>query len=116
VFVLSGMATAMTGKKKWNFRADQAAIHLLRIINDFLDISKMKRVALPYPGTAQPAGAQGVVYSSFTFNKRLAACKYWCLEPILVEADAAKLKQVLINVIGNAVKFTEQEASLSRRG
>jgi len=36
-------------------RADQAAIHLLRIINDFLDISKISS-----PGTAQPAaGAQG---------------------------------------------------------
>ncbi|MGL4618316.1 MAG: ATP-binding protein, partial [Chroococcidiopsis sp.] len=29
-------------------------------------------------------------------------------EPLLVHADAAKLKQVLINVIGNAVKFTDR--------
>jgi signal transduction histidine kinase len=35
-------------------------------------------------------------------------------EPIPIQADPAKLKQVLLNVIGNAVKFT-QEGSITIR-
>jgi len=43
VRLVSGMATAMTGKKKWNFRAGRSSSDsLAAVINDFLDISKIE--------------------------------------------------------------------------
>lgn len=92
-------------------QADDAAIHLLEIINDVLDISKieagklsviLEKVDLPKI-LNEVIDLQAVPLQ----QKRLQLKTNIGEEKILVNADPAKLKQVLLNVVGNAVKFTD---------
>lgn len=93
-------------------RANEAAIHLLGIINDLLDIAKIEAGKLSV--VMEPIDLRQVLKEVINLQsvhiqqKGLQLVVPEGLEPIPVQADPAKLKQVLINVIGNAVKFTEQ--------
>ena len=86
--------------------------HLLTLINQVLDLSKVEAgkmelelapVALDVLVRETLGQLEGRVLGKEV--KLLAQ-----LPPVLapVETDAGKLKQVLINLIGNALKFTEQ--------
>ncbi|MEH1938073.1 MAG: ATP-binding protein [Nostoc sp.] len=92
-------------------RADETTIHLLGIINDLLDISKIEAGKLSVVNT--PIDLRQIlleVINLQSVNVQQKGLQLKCeLEPqaIPIKADAAKLKQVLINVIGNATKFTD---------
>ncbi|MBV8883477.1 MAG: two-component sensor histidine kinase, partial [Chroococcidiopsidaceae cyanobacterium CP_BM_RX_35] len=93
-------------------QADEAAIHLLGIINDLLDISKIEAGKLSV--VMELIDLRQVLQEAINLQtvqiqqKGLQLVAPNWQEPILVQADAAKLKQVLLNVISNAVKFTEK--------
>ncbi|WP_052672379.1 sensor histidine kinase [Aliterella atlantica] len=93
-------------------RAEDAAIHLLGIINDLLDIAKIESgklsLVLEVVDLRQVLKEAISLQSVHAEQKNLHLLASEAPEPILVQADRAKLKQVLINIIGNAVKFTEQ--------
>jgi len=87
--------------------------HLLTLINDVLDVAKIEagRVVLE----VAPCDLKMLVHDVTDMMRARAAEK--CLELTLVESvgyprhiltDAAKLREVLINLLGNAVKFTER--------
>ncbi|MCC5898037.1 MAG: two-component sensor histidine kinase [Phormidium sp. GEM2.Bin31] len=93
-------------------RADDAAVHLLGIINDILDISKIEAGTLSV--AIEAVNLMQLIDETMELNQATVRDKGLTLsakvegdEPIWVRADAAKLKQVLLNAIGNAVKFTE---------
>jgi two-component system, NarL family, sensor histidine kinase BarA len=93
-------------------RAEEAAIHLLGIINDLLDISKMEAGKLSV--AIEPIDLGKLlkdVINLQSVNVQQKGLQLICeqlIEQIPVNADAGKLKQVLINIIGNATKFTEE--------
>ncbi len=86
--------------------------HLLSLVNDLLDIAKVESghmtkelsPVLPYDLVHDVVSTlEGRVLEK---GITLAADVSLDLEPLVT--DAAKLKQVLINLVGNAIKFTEQ--------
>jgi signal transduction histidine kinase len=93
-------------------RADDTAIHLLGIINDLLDISKIEAGKLSV--VIAPLELRQLllkVINLQSVNIQQKGLQLKCdigNEIIPVKADEVKLKQVLINIIGNAIKFTDK--------
>lgn len=93
-------------------RADDAAIHLLGIINDVLDIARIESGKVSV--AMEPIDLRKILREVINLQavpiqqKGLEFKTPDMREPIAVRADPAKLRQVLLNVVGNATKFTEQ--------
>ncbi|MCP4107676.1 MAG: response regulator [Desulfobacteraceae bacterium] len=90
----------------------QSASHLLTLINDILDISKI--------GTKEVKLDCRELYFSQFLNKLAEITRIRAREkhilfrheqdhnlPVIIEADEKRLRQVLLNLLGNAVKFAE---------
>ncbi|OYV47837.1 MAG: hypothetical protein B7X06_02520, partial [Verrucomicrobia bacterium 21-51-4] len=89
--------------------------HLLQVINDILDLSKIEagqmEVELVLFSPRQIVHDVMAMFDARASakNLRLEAC----FDPELpdaVETDLTRLRQVLVNIVGNAVKFTETGA------
>jgi signal transduction histidine kinase/CheY-like chemotaxis protein len=92
--------------------------HLLALINDVLDFSKIDAARVTV--NAAPFNLRRLLDDLISmFSLRAAQKRLWLvadLDPMLpdfIVADQSKLRQILINLLGNAVKFTsEGEISL----
>ncbi|MEM8614220.1 MAG: sensor histidine kinase [Cyanobacteria bacterium P01_H01_bin.105] len=93
-------------------RADNAAIHLLKIINDILDIAKIEsgKVSLDLETLDLGCIVQDVLDMEALQiqQKGLSLHRPKKSDPIWVKGDGDKLKQVLLNIVYNAVKFTHE--------
>jgi signal transduction histidine kinase len=84
--------------------------HLTGLINDLLDLSKIESGKLEVKSSRVSLG--GLVHEVVETLRPVAAEKVIALEAtvpessILVWADRDKISQVLMNLIGNAIKFT----------
>ncbi|MDP9316286.1 MAG: PAS domain S-box protein, partial [Chloroflexota bacterium] len=92
---------------------------LLTIINDILDFSKIEagRLVLERLDFAPIAVVEGAteLLAAKANEKRLALMSFVSPEvPGHVVGDPGRLRQVLVNLIGNAVKFTERGEVLVR--
>ncbi|MEG5061391.1 AAA family ATPase [Microcoleus sp. A2-C5] len=86
--------------------------HLLALVEDILDLSKIeaRRMELVPTEFNLPDFIQGItaICSIRAGQKNIALnCEYLSPLPAAISADEKKLRQILINLIGNAVKFTE---------
>ncbi|CAG0984679.1 two-component system, NarL family, sensor histidine kinase EvgS [Phycisphaerales bacterium] len=89
--------------------------HLLAIINDILDISKIEAGKMGIERVAtDPAKVVEDVISLMqvrAFGKRIRLERVYENEiPRAFECDPVRLKQVLMNLVGNGIKFTERGA------
>ncbi|HEV2991063.1 MAG TPA: response regulator [Candidatus Angelobacter sp.] len=91
--------------------AQDSANTLLVVINDILDFSKIEAGKLEFENRnfelaeAVAEAARTMALKAHQKNLEIAYCLSPEIPPHLV-GDAARLKQVLINLIGNAIKFT----------
>ncbi|WP_016949534.1 sensor histidine kinase [Anabaena sp. PCC 7108] len=109
--VRDGMCDDREEELEFLQRADETAIHLLGLINDLLDISKIEAGKLSVVIT--PLELRQLlleVINLQSVNVQHKGLQLKCElgnEAIPIKADEVKLKQVLINIIGNATKFTD---------
>ena len=92
-------------------KISESSEHLLTLINDVLDISriesgKIKFAPVPVDITAVADTVLSITYGflsnrNITFHTHLAEPK----TPYVL-ADAVRIREVLVNILGNAVKFT----------
>jgi PAS domain S-box-containing protein len=91
--------------------------HLLELINDILDLSKIEAGKLDY--FPQSVSVDDVCKSSLTFvnsqatQKNIAVTYKNQAALARITADARRLKQILVNLLVNAVKFTPENGHVS---
>ena len=85
--------------------------HLLRLINDILDLSKIEagRLQLAIESVPVRASVVDVVDSMRPLaDKKSQSLVQNAVPDLSVRADSTRFKQVLMNLIGNAIKFTPE--------
>jgi len=87
------------------------AKNLLNLINDILDFSKLEAGKMNY--TMRRVNVNEVCRNTIEELEPLATSKNLTLsldepEKIFTKTDEKRLKQVLLNIVGNAIKFTEE--------
>ena len=120
---LPGPLTSDQDKQLNTIRA--SARHLLSLINDILDVAKIEAGKLTL--SIEPVHCQELMAEVADTLRPLAQQKGLALEmalgeagqpPVIIDTDRRALTQILINLLNNAIKFTEQgtvRISLSQR-
>ena len=111
--VLDGMCDSPAEERDFLKQALQCSRHLLGLINDVLDIAKIEAGKLTID--VQRVELQSVFDEVYTLTHVQAAQKGLELrfethpDPApAARGDAGKIKQVLVNLVGNSLKFTPQ--------
>jgi signal transduction histidine kinase len=101
-------------------QADNAAIHLLKIIDDLLDIAKIEAGKVEL--NLQPISIQNLCDQCLRMilpgaeKKRLALSMDVAPNLHQVPLDERRVRQMVINLLSNAVKFTPEGGTLTLRG
>ena len=98
---------------------EKSGRHLLHIINDLLDLTAIQSGKLPVAkADCQPTEILQEVVELISVKaeqKGLAVrCEIETDVPVLVHTDALRLRQALVNLVGNATKFTEEGSIVVR--
>ncbi len=86
--------------------------YLLQIINDILDISKIEAGKLEVERIACPLGqtlaeVQSLMQVRADAKKLLFEVEILGAVPETIQSDPTRLRQILVNLVGNAIKFTK---------
>ncbi len=91
---------------------EESGRHLLALINDILDLSKIEAGKLELELTPVPVEmicqASLRIIKQNAHNKRLTIHTSFDGAVTMIQADERRLKQILVNLLANAVKFTPE--------
>jgi CheY-like chemotaxis protein/nitrogen-specific signal transduction histidine kinase len=111
--ILSESPTLTQTQKEHLAIINRSGEHLLNLINDVLEMSKIEagKMTLNLDTVALPDLLKEI--QAMLKMKAEAKGLQLILEPTeplpgVIEVDASKLRQILINLLGNAIKFTDQ--------
>ena len=98
-------------QKNYLGRVRSAARHLISIIEEILTFSRIEagkeEVHVEVLDAVPLARAVGELFEPQAIQKGIALTVSLPAEPVMVGTDATKLRQILINLLGNAMKFTD---------
>ena len=95
---------------------EEGGKHLLNLINDILDLSKIEAGKMELDSSL--LSVDEICQASIRMVKEIAITRHQKLtltqNPIdmLFYADAKRMKQILVNLLGNAVKFTPENGEI----
>ena len=98
------------------YTIEEGGKHLLNLINDILDLSKIEAGKMDLQPNIM--SVDDVCQSSFRMVKQIATSKHQNLllsvnpPGMAIFADPRRIKQILVNLLGNAVKFTPENGEL----
>ena len=111
--LLMGLAGDLNDEQRKQITSVQASgKHLLALINDLLDLAKIESGKVDL--TIEPVVGQAIVNETAASLRPLAEGKGLELEvalpaePVELETDRRVLSQILLNLGGNAIKFTDE--------
>jgi PAS domain S-box-containing protein len=100
-------------ERRWTARIDEASRALLSIVNDVLDFSKLEEGTIEL--VSEPFDPRQLAEETAALLAAQAAEKGVALAvdcdpaaPPMVAGDPGRLRQVLLNLVSNAVKFTSK--------
>jgi PAS domain S-box-containing protein len=100
-----------TRERGWSDRIDEASKALLSIVNDVLDFSKLEAGQIEI--VSEPLDPRRLAQETVALLSAQAGAKGVAMAvvcdpavPQTVAGDAGRLRQVLLNLVSNAVKFT----------
>jgi PAS domain S-box-containing protein len=110
--LLEAMPRLPKDARRYASRIHTSAAALLTVVNDVLDFSKLEASQVELD--PQPMDLLGFLEETTDLIRELAAAKGLAVGmetsgdlPVRIVADGARLRQVLLNLLTNAVKFTE---------
>ncbi len=110
--IRDGLCDSKEEEREFLNQADKAAMHLLSVIEDILSIAKIEAGTLDMK--IAPVDLRTVLEEVLEMEtlqakrKRIPLVGPDLLGPIMIEVDHFRFKQVLLNVLSNAIKFTDQ--------
>ncbi len=98
-------------RSEWTVTIQQNAHHLLELLNDVLDLSKIEAGGMQVEKIATPVWVvveEVMALMSGRAQVKGLECEAACIGslPEQISTDPMRLKQILVNLVGNAIKFT----------
>jgi len=112
--VLDDMADDIEEEREFIDQAYHSALHLLNLINDILDIAKIEAGKLEFNLDSISLNSICEEIYKFAHNQAQKKNIYFKInlpstyDEILLQADYQRLLQVMLNLVGNSLKFTHE--------